>query len=157
VPFTGDRSGAFLRELMAEAGLSTDTNAFITNIVKCNPRDDRGNNRRPSSVECVRCRGFLAREIELLDPRVILLLGDLACREVLGKPIGTCVGREQRHLGRWVLPLYHPSYAASYPYPRERYRAEFLRVCLLIKDAERIADDAAGASYGLAEPLTNCR
>src|SRR5947209_8400314 len=74
IPFFGDRSGAFLRELMAEAGLSTERNAYVTNVVKCNPRDGRGNNRRPSAAECGACRGYLWREIALLRPRILVPL-----------------------------------------------------------------------------------
>jgi DNA polymerase len=135
VPFLGDRSGAFLRELMAEVGLDTERNAYITNVVKCNPREERGNNRKPAPAECAACRGYLWREIALLRPRIIVPLGDLACRETLGEPIGKCVGTVRRLAGCWVLPLYHPSYAASYAYPRERYREQFLQLRPLLDAA----------------------
>jgi uracil-DNA glycosylase len=132
VPFLGDRSGRFLRELMAEVGLSTERNAYITNVVKCNPRDERGNNRKPAPVECVACRGYLWRELALLRPRILVTLGDLACREVVGLAIRECVGDARQVAGYWLLPLYHPSYAASYAYPRERYREQFLRLRALL-------------------------
>jgi DNA polymerase len=132
VPFLGDRSGRFLRELMAELGLSTECNAYITNVVKCNPRDERGNNRKPSAAECTACRGYLWREVTLLDPRIVVPLGELACREIVGLPIRACVGEARRHGGRWVLPLYHPSYATSYSYPRDRYREQFFHLKSLL-------------------------
>jgi uracil DNA glycosylase superfamily protein len=56
VPFSGDRSGAFLRELIAELGLDADRDVYITNVVKCNPRDERGNNRAPSPEEIAAAR-----------------------------------------------------------------------------------------------------
>jgi hypothetical protein len=45
VPFSGDRSGPFLRELIAGLGLDAGRDVYLTNVVKCNPRDERGNNR----------------------------------------------------------------------------------------------------------------
>jgi DNA polymerase len=121
---------------MAEAGLSTERNAFITNVVKCNPRDGRGNNRKPDGAERAACRGFLWREIAVLAPPVIVTLGDIACREILGLPIGRCIGEARRINNRWILPLYHPSYAASYSYPRDRYRRQFLQVRVLLDAAD---------------------
>src|SRR5437773_11808396 len=51
VPFSGDRSGRFLRELIAELGLDAERDTYFTNVVKCNPRDERGNNRPPTRAE----------------------------------------------------------------------------------------------------------
>src|SRR5215216_6289699 len=80
VPFSGDRSGAFLRELIAELGLDAEREVYITNVVKCNPRDERGNNRAPAGAEIAACRSHMEAELRLLRPRVVVPLGALACR-----------------------------------------------------------------------------
>ena len=132
VPFSGDRSGQFLRELIAELGLDVERDVYITNVVKCNPRDERGNNRAPSAAEVAACRPHLEAELRLLRPRVVVPLGGLACRALLDRPL-----REVRLVlserdGLQFFPLYHPSYAVSYGYPRARYREEFLALKALL-------------------------
>jgi uracil-DNA glycosylase family 4 len=126
IPFSGDRSGAFLRELIAELGLDAERDVYITNVVKCNPRDERGHNRAPSTDEIAACRPHLTAELRLLRPRVVVSLGALACRALLGRPLREVRGIPIRQDGLLLFALYHPSYAASYSYPRERYREEFL-------------------------------
>jgi uracil-DNA glycosylase family 4 len=137
VPFSGDRSGRFLRELIAELELDAERDVYITNVVKCNPRDDRGNNRAPSRAEIVTCRPHLEAELRLLRPRLVVPLGALACRVLLDRPL-----REVRSVpvcrdGVWFVPLYHPSYAVSYGYPREQYRREFLALSALLGSLHR--------------------
>jgi uracil-DNA glycosylase len=132
VPFSGDRSGAFLRELIAELGLDVERDVTITNIVKCNPRDDRGNNRPPTAAEVAACRSHLAEELRLLRPRVVVPLGAMACRALLNRPLREVRGIPVRRDGLLFLALYHPSYAASYSYPREKYREEFLQLRALL-------------------------
>jgi uracil-DNA glycosylase family 4 len=133
VPFSGDRSGQFLRELIAELGLDAERDVYITNIVKCNPRDERGNNRTPSAAEVADCRPHLAAELQLLRPRVIVPLGALACRVLLERRLRDVRCQLIRQGSLLFFPLYHPSYAVSYGYPREQYRADFLalQACVL--------------------------
>ena len=126
VPFSGDRSGQFLRELIAELGLDAERDVYIANVVKCNPRDGRGNNRSPRRAELSACRPHLEAELRLLRPRLVVPLGGLACRALVNRPL-----REVRSTLIWqagvrFFPLYHPSYAVSYGYSRERYRDEFM-------------------------------
>jgi uracil-DNA glycosylase len=132
VPFSGDRSGKLLRELIAELGLDAERDVYITNVVKCNPRDDRGNNRAPSEAEVTACRSHLEAELRLLRPRVVVPLGRLACLVLLGRPLREVRGVPTRRSGLLFFPLYHPSYAASYGYPREQYRQEFLALRALL-------------------------
>jgi uracil-DNA glycosylase family 4 len=132
VPFSGDRSGTFLRELIAELGLDVERDVTITNIVKCNPRDDRGNNRTPTPREVATCRPHLENELRLLRPRVIVPLGALACRALLDRPLRAARGVLIQHEGRLFFALYHPSYAVSYGYSKDRYREEFLLLRTLL-------------------------
>jgi uracil-DNA glycosylase family 4 len=126
VPFSGDRSGQFLRELIAGLGLDVERDVYITNVVKCNPRDERGNNRAPTPAEVAACRPHLEAELRLLRPRVVVPLGGLACRALLHRPLCEVRMVLCEREGLQFFPLYHPSYAVSYGYPRARYREEFL-------------------------------
>jgi uracil-DNA glycosylase family 4 len=132
IPFSGDRSGSFLRELIGELALDAERDVYITNIVKCNPRDNRGNNRAPSHSEVAACRPHLEAELRLLRPRVVVPLGALACRALLARPLQEVRGRPVQHDGHLFFALYHPSYAVSYGYPRARYRDEFLALRALL-------------------------
>jgi DNA polymerase len=134
VPFSGDRSGQYLRELIAELGLDVERDVYITNVVKCNPRDERGNNRAPRPAEVAACRPHLDAELRLLRPRLVVPLGGLACRTLLNRPLRDVRSTLIRQDGLSFFPLYHPSYAVSYGYPRERYREEFLALNGLMEE-----------------------
>ena len=82
IPFSGDRSGELLRLMIARADLGR---VFITNVVRCNPRDGRGRNRDPSAREIANCRDHLAAELAVVRPRVVACLGAVAWREIAGR------------------------------------------------------------------------
>ena len=77
-PFVG-RSGALLDQLLAEAGLDR-AQAAVLNVVKCRPPG----NRTPKAPEVARCSGWLRRQLELLDPPVVVALGLSAAKWFLG-------------------------------------------------------------------------
>lgn len=113
VPFSGDQSGRNFQRYLASAGLSRDR-LFITNAVLCNPRTQTGANRRPTAREISNCSGFLRRQVELLDPRVVVTLGAVALaalRAVEYHPftLKEDAGQVRSWAGRLVVPLYHPS------------------------------------------------
>lgn len=147
VPFFGDRSGQFLRESIAELGLDAERDVYITNVVKCNPRDERGNNRAPSRAEINACRPHLEAELNLLRPRVFVPLGTLACRVLLGRSLREVRSQPIRRDGRLFFPLYHPSYAASYSYPRDQYRREFLALRPLLGPLPAAQREPEAASH----------
>ncbi|NLZ77239.1 MAG: uracil-DNA glycosylase, partial [Spirochaetales bacterium] len=80
---------------------------YITNIVKCRPPD----NRDPRSDEVASCLPYLSRQIRLLRPRAILLLGRVAAQTLLGRtdPLAAMRGTFHRHEGIPVLVTYHPA------------------------------------------------
>jgi DNA polymerase len=110
LPFVG-RSGRLLDELLAEAGLPRDQVA-VANVLKCRPPG----NRAPRRAEVTRCRPWLARQLELLDPLVIVTLGGTAAAWFFGPSarIATLRGRPQFAHGRAVLVTYHPSAAIRF-------------------------------------------
>jgi len=113
IPLLGDRSGDNFQLLIDSAGLKRDE-IFVTNAVLCNPRTPGGCNARPLQSEIDNCREFLIRQIELIEPRVVVTLGAVAlsalnrierCRTELSE----AVGQAQEWNGRKLVALYHPS------------------------------------------------
>lgn len=110
-PFSG-RSGATLRAWLAEAGLSEDDLPYRTSITKCFPGKAASGDgdRRPSPAEIALCVPWLERELALLRPAVVLLVGQLAIERYWGRvQLDEAVGRSRRDGDRVYIPLPHPS------------------------------------------------
>ena len=105
LPFVG-RSGALLDQLLADIELTRD-DVYITNVVKCRPPE----NRDPTPTEVATCGDFLSRQIELVNPRVIVTLGKFAmARWFSGMTITKLRGQAISESGRWIMPVFHPAY-----------------------------------------------
>jgi uracil-DNA glycosylase len=109
-PFVG-RSGALLDQLLAEAGLDRGE-AAVLNVVKCRPPG----NRTPKAPEVTRCSGWLRRQLELLDARVVVALGLSSAKWFLGPRtvLAAVRGRPHEVDGRAVWATYHPSAAIRF-------------------------------------------
>src|ERR1700744_5769722 len=77
IPFHGDKAGENFEKLIAQANISR-YDFFITNAVLCNPKDEKGNNATPTKSEVVNCSKFLRRQLELIQPRIVVTLGSQA-------------------------------------------------------------------------------
>ena len=110
LPFVG-RSGAVLDTVLDEVGLNRDDLA-VCNVVKCRPPE----NRAPRAVEVRTCRPWLDRQVELIDPAVVVTLGATALRWALGRPgrLSQLHGRPQALGSRVVVPTYHPAAALRF-------------------------------------------
>jgi uracil-DNA glycosylase family 4 len=110
VPFVG-RSGQLLDSLLTEAGLDR-TQVAVANVLKCRPPG----NRKPRRGEVSRCRPWLTRQIELLDPRVVVALGGTAAEWFFGPGARIAALREvvRDHDGRALVVTYHPSAAIRF-------------------------------------------
>ena len=86
---------------------------YILNVLKCRPPG----NRNPTPGESRNCRGFLERQLELIDPEFICCLGAVAAQNFLetDTPIGRLRGRVHQHGGRRVVCTYHPAYLLRNP------------------------------------------
>src|SRR5262249_5148101 len=116
IPFHGDQAGENCERLIAQSGI-TRYECFITNAVLCNPRNDKGNNATPLRSEIANCSGFLKRQIDLIQPFLIVTLGNQALQSlklVAPHSIDLSVGvrRVWNWSGRRVIPLYHPGQRA---------------------------------------------
>ena len=100
-PFVG-RAGRLLDSALAEAGLER-SGVFITSVIKCRPPG----NRKPNSREIDACQPFLRAQMDLLNPGVVCLMGNVAAGAVLGKQ-GIKMLRGQVLLDRFLV-TYHPA------------------------------------------------
>lgn len=105
-PFVG-KAGQLLTNLIIKMGLSREE-VYIANTVKCRPPE----NRKPFEDEIGTCRPFLKRQIELINPVVIMTLGDVATKALIGDAgnISKVRGRVFKYGDIPVVPTFHPSY-----------------------------------------------
>ena len=108
LPFVG-RSGQLLDRLLNEELGIDRSSCYITNVVKCRPPD----NRDPKPNEISACRPFLEQQLEFVDPRVVVTLGNFASKLLLGTETGITRLRGQSYefLGRHLVPTFHPAAA----------------------------------------------
>ena len=106
-PFVG-QAGKLLDNMLAAIGLQRGHQVYIANAVKCRPEG----NRTPEPEEIAACKPFLDRQIALLQPKLIVLLGRVAVHSVLGgdRPLGAQRGKRFEYAGIPVVVTYHPAY-----------------------------------------------
>ncbi|MCE7859647.1 MAG: uracil-DNA glycosylase [Chloroflexi bacterium CFX2] len=110
-PFVGP-AGQLLDKILQAANFDPETDIYITNSVfRMPPGDDGKSFRKPNDKEIEFYRPFVFEIIRLMNPLVILLTGNVACQSVLQKTgITTLRGRWTEMDGRWLMPIFHPSY-----------------------------------------------
>jgi DNA polymerase len=106
-PFVG-QAGKLLDNMLAALELTRGDKVYIGNAVKCRPPG----NRTPEAAEIAACRPWLERQIELLAPKIIVLLGKAAVHSVLhdDKSLASLRGRRFEYQGIPVVVTYHPAY-----------------------------------------------
>lgn len=111
-PFVGP-AGQLLDAMLASVGLSRQLGVFIANAVKCRPP----NNRTPEAAEIACCFPYLSRQIELLQPRLIVALGRPAAQSLLNQEIRISAvrGRSFSFAGIPLVITYHPAYLLRNP------------------------------------------
>jgi DNA polymerase len=110
-PFVG-RAGKLLDEMLRAIGESRDS-VFIANVLKCRPP----NNRDPKPDESTACRSHLERQIELVQPRIILAVGRVAAHLLLDtdEPVGRMRGKVHQLGNTPLIVTYHPAYLLRSP------------------------------------------
>lgn len=117
-PFVG-RAGKLLDEMLRAVGLARDS-VYIANTLKCRPP----NNRDPSPKESESCREYLQRQIQLVSPKLILVVGRIAAQQLLktDAPLGRLRGRKH-FINDAKIPLivtYHPAYLLRSPGQKQK-------------------------------------
>jgi uracil-DNA glycosylase len=115
-PFVG-RAGQMLDKVLQSANFDPEKDVYITNSVfRMPPGEDGKPFRKPMNEEIDYYRPYVFEIIRLIDPRVILLTGNVACQSVLGKTgITSLRGKWTEMDGRWIMPIFHPSYLLRSP------------------------------------------
>ena len=110
-PFVG-QAGQLLDAMILALGFARDE-VYIANTVKCRPPG----NRDPGDDEMAACAAFLDRQIDLLNPAVIVALGRVAAQRLSGsnRPVGALRGRWASYRGVPLLPTFHPAYLLRSP------------------------------------------
>jgi DNA polymerase len=122
-PFVG-AAGNFLEELLAQAGLQR-SDVWIGNVVKCRPPG----NRDPQSEELSACDEYLERQINAINPKIIITLGRFSMAKfVPGAKISAVHGQMRKVRRRFVIPMYHPAAALHQPKWRPQIMADFAKL-----------------------------
>ncbi|MGC8776777.1 MAG: uracil-DNA glycosylase family protein [Candidatus Micrarchaeia archaeon] len=131
-PFVG-RSGRLLDEMLKKAMLSRE-DFYITSVVQFFPPK----NREPTKKEVELCKPFLEKEIEIVKPKFIILLGRVAAEAMLGiENIEANHGKKINRGGITYFITYHPAAALRFPKTRKRMEADLKKFCRIIKKKER--------------------
>ena len=110
-PFVG-QAGKLLDRMIFAMGFER-AQVYIANVVKCRPPG----NRDPKDDEVAACAAYLDRQIDLIEPKVIVALGKPASRRLTGtnKPMGALRGRWSSYRGIPLMPVFHPAYLLRQP------------------------------------------
>jgi uracil-DNA glycosylase len=123
-PFVG-RAGQLLTDIIKAMGYAREE-VYIANVIKCRPPE----NRNPEPDEIAQCRPFLERQIELVDPRVIVTLGRFAFQSLVDAEMAISAARGNWfQLGRVkVMPTYHPAYLLRNPSAKKEVWSDMKKV-----------------------------
>ena len=115
-PFVG-RAGQLLDKILEAAEFDSQKDIFITNSVFRMPPGEGGKAfRKPTTAEIEYYRPYVFEIMRLVDAPIVLLTGNVACQSVLNKTgITRLRGQWNRVDGRWVMPIFHPSYLLRNP------------------------------------------
>jgi uracil-DNA glycosylase len=111
-PFVG-QAGKLLDNMLMAIKLKRGHNVYIANIVKCRPPG----NRNPEADEIATCMPYLRRQIELIQPRMIVALGKVASNALLGRDatLASLRGKLHDYCGIPLIVTYHPAYLLRSP------------------------------------------
>jgi DNA polymerase len=134
-PFVG-AAGRFLDELLASIHMNRE-DVFITNVVKCRPPS----NRDPQPEEIAACSEYLERQIQAINPKVIITLGRHSMGYFLpNAKISSVHGQAMNVRGRLIVAMYHPAAALHQRSMRPAIEADFARIPELIRQAEQMPE-----------------
>ena len=139
-PFVG-AAGKLLDRLLGEIG-HTRAQVYIANVLKCRPP----NNRDPLQPEIDACADYLRRQLALVDPKVVLTLGNFATRLLLKRDVGISRLRGQVYpwWNRYLVPTLHPAAVLrGGDGLMEQIRADFALARQALTEAAKVADPAA--------------
>ena len=136
-PFVGP-AGQFLDQLLASIGLQRGE-VYIANVIKCRPPQ----NREPLPVEIQSCRKWLDRQIEIIQPQMIITLGRYSlARYFPNESIGKIHGKPRKLEGVIYYPMYHPAAALHQGSLRRTIETDMLRIPQILAQGKDLPQDA---------------
>ena len=124
-PFVG-RAGQLLTKIINSVLELDRKDVYIANIVKCRPP----NNRVPTIEEALTCRPYLLKQIDIINPKILVCLGKTAFMYLmdLDTPISKVRGQIFEYKGKKVIPTFHPSYLLRNPSAKKEAYKDFLLI-----------------------------
>jgi uracil-DNA glycosylase family 4 len=130
-PFVG-KSGLLLDKILEACGFTRNEHVFISNVVKCRPPG----NRVPTQQQAAACLPWLLKQIELIDPKILVLLGATALRYMAGPDY-----RISRDRGKWIsccgrlaIPVYHPAALIRNPQLKQETWEDFKKIVMKYRE-----------------------
>jgi DNA polymerase len=134
-PFVG-AAGRFLEELLADINMKR-ADVYIANVIKCRPPG----NRSPTSAEIEACKPYLDRQIELIQPQIVITLGRFSmARYFPGAKISSIHGQPRKIDGVLYYPMYHPAAALHQPSLRSTVIEDMKRIPQLLLEIDEIEE-----------------
>ena len=126
------KAGQLLDKILDACNFSRETHLYIGNILKCRPPG----NRNPEINEQKACIHWLFKQIDLVDPKIIILLGAVSSRVFLGPDfkITRDHGQWNKYFDRWIMPTYHPSALLRNPDLKKGSWEDFKKVILKYRE-----------------------
>ena len=128
-PFVG-RAGQLLTKIIEAIGMTRDQ-VYIANVIKCRPPG----NRNPEPDEVAACEPFLFRQIDVIQPKVIVPLGKFAAQCLLKTvdPITKLRGRQFEYRGSILIPTFHPAYLLRNPSAKKEVWEDMKKVRAILQ------------------------
>jgi DNA polymerase len=134
-PFVG-AAGQFLEELLASINMTREQ-VYIANVIKCRPPG----NREPLPDEILACQSYLDRQVELIQPRVIVTLGRYSmARYFPDAKISAVHGKPRKIGGVLYYPMFHPAAALHQPKYRQTVEEDMARIPALLAEIDQMSD-----------------
>ena len=132
IPFVG-RAGQLLTKMIEAMGYTRDS-VYIANVIKCRPPE----NRNPEPDEVAACEPFLFRQVESIQPKVIIALGTFAAQALLRtqESISRLRGRVYVYGGAKLIPTFHPAYLLRSPEKKRDAWEDLKRARAILQGAE---------------------
>ena len=135
-PFVGP-AGQFLEQLLASIGLHREE-VYIANVIKCRPPQ----NRDPLPAEIQNCRKWLDRQIEIIQPQMVITLGRYSlARYFPNESIGKIHGKPRKSEGVIYYPMYHPAAALHQGSLRRTIETDMLRIPQILAQGKDLPQD----------------
>lgn len=154
-PFVG-QAGKLLDYMLSALGLQRGVQVFITNVLKCRPPG----NRDPLPAEIAQCEPFLQRQLVLLNPKIILVVGRFAAQTLLKTDAAMAKLRARVHqvdvAGQPVpvVATYHPAYLLRSPLEKAKTWQD---LCLALQTYQQLQSTSQGVSSGMDATESNSR